>query len=568
MRTADTLTRGIQRGGMILLLTLLPLAAGADETLPSEASGEAGSVPDVAAKEMATPGVAPLTERLREASPRLSRFYALNGNVLVWQDRDAVATLVELLRALENEGLSPADYSPGRLEQEARTALDPAADADGRARFDLDASRTLLTALTHLQRGRLDPHRVYPGWEIPVAPPRLDLVGITRALDGGDVPAALALARPAGETYRQLQRALVRYRHIVRLGGWPTLPSREAALRPGDTHSDVALLRQRLAMIGELEVMAADVMHYPDIALEAPAQNRYDPDLVAAVRRFQRRHMLADDGVIGPRTRAALNVPARLRAATLRANLERARWLSDGLSGWWVEVDLAGQRLQYHRPDGTSWSSRVIVGQPGRATPVLRSSITYLTLNPTWTVPPTIMREDVLPQLRRDPGYLAEHDMIALSHDGQRLDPQGIDWRQPGAVMLRQRAGAGNPLGRLVLRFPNDHLVYLHDTPAQYLFGRPQRARSSGCIRVEGVAELTRLLIADSRSAINLDALLARGETRNVSLARPVPLALHYWTAEGEPGGLASFRPDIYDRDPALIAALAGPPMRGNEPEE
>ncbi|RAH38428.1 murein L,D-transpeptidase [Halomonas sp. SL1] len=554
MRVANVLPRYLRRGGMIMLVALLPITANAETA--SEADADA-------VDESAAPASL-LDERLEAASPRLARFYALHGGMPVWQDRAAVTTLVELLEALEGDGLDPADYRPERLAREAEAALDPAASEAARVRFDLDASRTLLDALTQLQRGRLDPRDVYPDWEIPVAPPRLDLVGIERAIADGDVETVLALARPEGEEYAGLKRALTRYRHIAGLGGWPMLPARQAPLRPGHVDEDVALLRRRLAMIGELEVMAADVTHYlpnhPDIALESPGQHRYDDTLAAAVRRFQRRHMLAEDGVIGPNTRAALNVPARVRIEALRANLERARWLSGERSGWRLEVDLAGQRLDYHRPNGERWGARVIVGQPGRASPVLRSEITYLTLNPTWTVPPTIMREDVLPRVRRDLGYLTEHDMEAIDPQGRRLDPEAVDWQQPGAVMLRQRAGPRNPLGRLVLRFPNDHLVYLHDTPARGLFRRPQRALSSGCIRVENVAELTRLLIDDSGSRIALDRRLAGGETDNVSLARPVPLALHYWTAEGEADGLASFRPDVYGRDAALIAALADAP--------
>ncbi|WP_246007495.1 L,D-transpeptidase family protein [Halomonas nitroreducens] len=511
---------------------------------------------------LAQPLPVPLEDALRASPPRVSALYVRRGGELAWQDRDKVAALVDLLHALDDEGLTPADYRPARLEREAGDALDASVDEAARARFDVLASDTLLRALTHLQRGRLDPGEVYPGWEIPVPPPELDLMAITRALKAGEVQRVLAMARPATDGYDALRRSLARYRNIVRLGGWPLLPVRDTALRPGDVDADVALLRRRLAAIGELEVMAADVAHYPDVALEAPAPHHYDAELVEAVRRFQRRHMLDDDGIVGPRTRAALNVPAAQRLATIRANLERARWLSGTLPDHRVTVDVPGQWLRYRRPDGETWRTRIIVGQPGRPTPVLHSSITHLTLNPTWTVPPTILREDILPQLRRDPGYLAAHEMVALTPQGQRLDPWRIDWWRPGAVMLRQRAGPANPLGQLVLRFPNDHLVYLHDTPSRQLFRRPQRALSSGCIRVEGVIELARMLFEDTGTSRDLMDLIAGGETRNVSLARPVPLALHYWTARVEQGSLPSFRPDIYDRDDPLIAALDRPVVR------
>lgn len=528
--------------GMLLLLSLGPVAAQAVAST--------------------SPAVAASTEWPGVATARLERFYALQGGAPVWQNETEVTALVELLQRLEGEGLTPRDYRPDELRHEARLAFAEGASAERRTRFDRRASETLLRALGHLQRGRLDPADLYPDWEVAVPPPALDWVAITRALKAGEVTAALAMARPDTEGYEGLRQALARYRRIVRLGGWPSLPVRDAVLRPGDVHADVVLLRRRLAAVGELEVMVADVEHYPGIALEAPAPHHYDASLAEAVRRFQRRHRLEDDGVIGPQTRAALNVPATQRLATLGANLERARWWSGGLPFPHVRVDVAGQRLRYRRPDGRAWEARVIVGQPGRPTPVLQSAITHLTLHPTWTVPPTILREDVLPRVRRDPSYLAVHDMEVFSPQGRRLEPWRVEEWRPGAVVLRQRPGPRNPLGLLVLRFPNRHLVYLHDTPAQALFGRPQRALSSGCIRVEGILELADMLVEDTGTPHDLKGLVARGETRNVSLARSVPLALDYWTAwVEEKGGLPSFRPDIYDRDAPLIVALARPPV-------
>ncbi|MBB3189713.1 L,D-transpeptidase family protein [Halomonas cerina] len=549
MQTADTLTRtltrGLRRWGVALLLSLGAVVASADAPVaPAE------------------PGAPSAVERLSGEGERLARFYALHDGGLVWQDEAKVASLVELLQRLDGEGLTSRDYRPELLRNEARAAFDEAAGTEARVRFDRRASQTLLTALGHLQRGKLDPEHLYPGWEMPVPPPALDLTAISRALEAGEVSEVLAMARPASEDYDALRQALTRYRHIVRLGGWPRLPVRDTALHPGDVHEDVALLRRRLAVIGELEVMVADVDYYSGIALEAPAPHHYDAPLVEAVRRFQRRHLLDDDGVIGAETRAALNVPATQRLATLRANLERARWWSGGLPVPHVRVDVAGQRLRYRRPNGRVWETRVIVGQPGRSTPVLQSSITHLTLNPTWTVPPTILREDVLPRVRRDPSYLAAHNMVVLSPQGRRLDPGRIDEWRPGAVMLRQRAGPRNPLGLLVLRFPNDHLVYLHDTPDQHLFQRLRRALSSGCIRVEGILELAGLLFQDTGTERDLRGLIASGRTRDVDLARTVPLALQYWTAWGEGSGLPSFRPDIYGRDGALLAALDRPVMR------
>ncbi|MDR5858055.1 L,D-transpeptidase family protein [Halomonas eurihalina] len=497
-----------------------------------------------------------LEERLAEASSRLRNLYAVRGDHPIWQDAEIVDALVESLKTLDADGLVPSDYRPDELQAAARTALMDGTDDETRARFELQASRTLMTALMHLQRGKVDPHRIDDDWDLSIEPPSLDLAAISRALDDGDVSAAIDLARPPYEPYEQLREGLAHYREIERQGGWPALMSVEEPLRPGDTGEGVTALRERLASIGNTQVVAADEGYYPSVELQAPEPRVYDEALVDAVRRFQRHHLLADDGVVGPRTLEALNMSVDRRIDQIRANMERARWLLHGLPESFVLVDIAGYDLRYFRPNGDTWRARIVVGQPYRRTPSLRSEITHLTINPTWTVPPTIMREDVLPKVRRDPGYLATKNLSVLSPSGKQLDPNSIDWSNPGGVMLRQQAGPNNPLGQLVVRFPNDHMVYLHDTPSRGLFSRSQRALSSGCIRVEGVLELAQLLFDDTDTRANVRRLIADGKTRNVLLARHVPVVLHYWTVQPEPDGELAFRPDIYDRDGALIEAL------------
>lgn len=498
----------------------------------------------------------PLSERLAEASSQLRNLYAVRGDRPIWRDADTVDALVESLEELDADGLSPSDYRPDELQAASRTALMEGADKEARARFEVRASRTLLAALTHLQRGKVDPHRIDDDWDLSIEPPSLDLAAISQALDAGKVSAAIDLARPPYEPYDQLREGLARYRDIERQGGWPALMSLEEPLRPGDTSEGVTALRERLAAIGNTQVVAADEGYYPAVELRAPEPRVYDEALVDAVKRFQRHHLLADDGVVGPRTLDALNMSVDRRIDQIRANMERARWLLHGLPESFVLVDIAGYDLRYFRPNGDTWRSRIVVGQPYRRTPSLRSEITHLTVNPTWTVPPTIMREDVLPEVRRNLDYLERKNLSVLSPSGEGMDPENVDWSNPGGVMLRQQAGPNNPLGQLVVRFPNDHMVYLHDTPSRGLFNRSQRALSSGCIRVEGVLELAQLLFDDTGTQADARRLIADGKTRNVLLKRHVPVVLHYWTVQPEPDGELAFRPDIYDRDDALIAAL------------
>ncbi|ALM54707.1 peptidase [Halomonas huangheensis] len=489
----------------------------------------------------------------------LQRFYTLRGQRPVWTDMQRVEALATALKGLASDGLVPSDYHPDRLLAEGRRALGEGQGSAAQQAFESEATGILLTAMAHLQRGKVDPHRIDEGWEVAIAPPSFDLVSMSRELDEGDVEAVVEQTRPSFQPYRQLRTALAQYQNIDRQGGWPVLAARDEPLRPGDTGADVATLRRRLGLIGEADIVAADASYYPQLSLEAPDADVYDPLLAEAVRRFQRHHLLADDGVVGPDTRLALNVPVSQRIDQIRANMERARWLLHGLPKSFVLVDIAGYRLTYFRPDGQTWRTRIVVGQPYRRTPTLRSEITYLTLNPTWTVPPTIYREDILPKVRNNPDYLASRGLYPLSPSGTRLDPHAVDWSNPGGVMLRQGAGASNPLGRLVIRFPNDHLVYLHDTPSRHLFNRAQRALSSGCIRVEGVTQLAQMLFDDSGTSANVSSLLSDGQTRNVSLERRIPIVLNYWTVQPESDGSLAFRPDIYHRDADVVAALDRP---------
>ncbi|GKW49034.1 peptidoglycan-binding protein [Halomonas sp. NCCP-2165] len=482
---------------------------------------------------------------------------ALNGRWL-WQDEASLARLDRALASLAEDGLTPAHYRADTWRQ-AFAAL-PAEDGAARERLAQEASRALVQALEDLARGRVDPRRLDPRWEIPLAEASLPWPRIADALAAGRVEEALSLARPEHPAYDQLRRALAEHRRLEALGGWAPLPPRSAALRPGERHEEVRRLRERLAAAGELGALVPEAGLYGELAARArPAgfdSLHYDEPLVAAVRRFQRRHGLNDDGVVGPRTRDALNVPVSRRIEQLRLGLERARWWLPTLAGHHVLVNVAGQTLDYRRPDGETWRTRVIVGQPRRPTPLLASRVTHFDLHPSWTVPPTIFREDKLPQLRQDPLAL-EGRFSVLAPDGTPLDPEAVDWQNPGAVMLRQAPGPANPLGQMVLRFPNGHAVYLHDTPGRGLFGRDQRLISSGCIRVEGVRRLVEQLLADTGTRVDLAARLAGGESQTLHLARSVPLYLYYWTAYPAPGGEVIFHSDPYGRDAPLAAALA-----------
>ncbi|PRY65323.1 murein L,D-transpeptidase YcbB/YkuD [Vreelandella songnenensis] len=516
-----------------------------------------GTIPAYAAN---APFQQALTQHLNaEQGGRLpvEEFYQLRDEKPAWQSESAVEALIAALNTLESDGLNPADYRADRLMSEFQSSQRLGDSAQ--AAFDIQATQALLLALDHLERGKVNPRDVEPNWDVARPERGYSLLRVVHAVDDNDLERAFSLARPSSSEYQQLREALSQYRKIATLGSAPYLSAREESLRPGDVDDDVAVLRQRLTLWGEPGLLSADSSAYPMIGVQAAGDRRtFDAELEMAVKRFQRRHQLTDDGVVGEKTRLAINAPAASRVDQLRVNLERARWITPmQASEPRVWVDIAGFQLHYIRPNGQQWNARVVVGSPRRETPIIHSSISHLTINPSWTIPPTIMREDVLPRVRQSTDYLSQHNMQVINMSGAQLDPAEVDWQRPGGVMLRQVAGNSNPLGRVVVRFPNNDMIYLHDTPAQGLFQRDQRALSSGCVRVEGVREFAQMLLQDSGSRYQLSSLLnSGGSDRNVNLPQRIPVALHYLTAWPNAEGEVEFRSDIYRRDASVLAAL------------
>jgi murein L,D-transpeptidase YcbB/YkuD len=446
------------------------------------------------------------------------------------------------------DGLDPRDYALDELQRRRHVLDDPQATAQQRAQFDLLATDACFAALLHLYRGKVDPATLDTHWNFD--PRQIDqargLQAVREALAQGTIGELFARARPQHPYYGQLRAALAKLREVAAQGGWSAIAD-GPTLKPGSRDPRVPALRRRLQRVG-----------YP---VGESADDLYDPTLAAALEQFQREQYLAADGHLGKATLAALNVPVAARIEQLRVNLERARWLLHQLQGDFVVVDIAGYQVAYYKDGKPVWRSRVQVGKPYRSTPVFKSKITYLTLNPTWTVPPTILKNDILPKLRRNPGYLAANRLRVLDGQGRELAPASVDWARPRGIVLRQDAGPGNSLGRLVIRFPNDYAVYMHDTPHQELFANQQRTYSSGCIRVERPRELAELLLDDPVrwNRAGIDRAIDTLKTQTVMLREPVPLLLAYWTVDLREDGRVGFRPDVYGRDAPLLAALDRP---------
>ena len=290
------------------------------------------------------------------------------------------------------------------------------------------------------------------------------------------------------------------------------------------------------------------------------------------MKRFQERHGIDPDGKVGPRSVEEMNIPVEARIDQIRATLERVRWVfRDVPEDYYLIVDIAGFHAYLFEEGERIWSTRVQVGKAYHATPVFKDTIRYLDFNPTWTIPPGILRNETLPRVRKDPDYLSRNNMSVVTNSGKIVDPSTIDWAATATkgfpYMIRQEPGPHNALGRVKFMFPNQYMVYLHDTPSKGLFARTERAFSHGCIRTENPFDLATLLLDDQGwDRARIDRVVASKKNTRVNLEEPIAVMLLYWTAEADAEGTVFFRRDVYDRDPPIITGL-DEPFRVDPPE-
>jgi len=486
----------------------------------------------------------------------IPEFYQRRGYQPAWSDPRDVAALIKLVEHTPDHGLDPEDYHLNEIEGLRRTIAEAGTpQAQDAADLDLLLTDSVVRLAFHAKFGKVDPASLDSDWNFARSLNGKDPVAtLQRVLDTHSIGEFFARAYAEPYFYTRLREALAAYRAIDAAGGWPSVPQGET-LQLGDQGDSIRVLRERLQVTGDLSSghRAGD-----------PAM--FDVDLAAGVEAFQRRHGLDADGKVGKKTLAALNVPVETRVAQIRVNMERVRWVYQDLPSDFLLADIAGFHVYLVKDGAAVWSARAQVGKPYRKTPVFRAAMTYLEFNPTWTVPPTILSKDILPKLRKDPGYLARKDMVVLEHSGKPVDSASIDWSSVSAkgfpYLLRQQPGPENALGRVKFMFPNPHAVYLHDTPSKSLFDRSERAFSSGCIRVERPFALAELVLNDSQrwSQEDIQQVLDSKQTQRVSLAKPLPVLLLYWTAEVGEDGRVYFREDIYGRDEAVLRALDAPP--------
>jgi len=463
----------------------------------------------------------------------VAAFYDLRGGSCAWPE-DAAMTLHAVLSRADAHGLPPSFFDADKIGRSLQRPM-------AAAQRDLLLTSAALRYAEVMRRGRIDLAKLHGDvaihrWNVDAAPE------LAATLKGGHLAHWLDNLPPAAPEYLRLKQALAQYRDIEGRGGWPALqlPPDKRSLKPDETGAFVPQLGMRLRSTGDLEhVAAGDV---------------YDAPMVEAVRRFQARHGLAVDGVVGRDTLAALNVPVAQRIAQIALNLERWRFMAHATPPTRIEVNVPAAEAVVVKDGAAAFRMKTIVGRKSTPTPMLVSAIDRVVINPPWVVPFSIYRRDIAPAIARDPDYLQKHQMSW--QDGQ----------------LVQKPGPENALGRMKFDLQSPFAVFLHDTNAPALFASDNRFRSSGCIRVERPMELAVDLLAPTGwSRARIEELIRAGATVPLRVDPPLPVVLAYWTAFVETDGLVQFRDDIYGRDSALIAALSDtvwPPLIANEAHE
>jgi L,D-transpeptidase YcbB len=483
--------------------------------------------------------------------------YADRAYQPLWLDdakpRREARDLVDALCKAELQGLRLEEYDPAALKAALERAYTGGATETGElVDLDLRLTSLYLDYGADLLAGRLDPARVDTGWYIRTRRATVDST-LREAIRGNGFEAKVAPLIPRHRDYAALIAALARYRETERQGGWPAVPG-HAALKPGATGSRVAALQARLAASGDLARGKAD-------------SRRYDKATREAVSRFEVRHGLEADGVADAATLAALNVPVATRVRQIELNLERLRWLPSEFGERYVLVNIPDFRLRAFDGGREALTMRVVVGREYESTtPVFADTMSLVVFRPNWNVPAGIVKEEVLPNVRENPYYLAEHDyeVVRGGKDEAVLDPDSIDWEDVDTARIdfriRQKPGPDNALGLVKFMFPNTFDVYMHDTPAGALFGRQRRALSHGCVRLEHPKQLARFVFAAQPewTEERIDEAMHADEPTEVTVTRRLPVYIVYLTAFVQ-DGMLHFREDVYGADARAMARLGRP---------
>ncbi len=486
--------------------------------------------------------VVPSAAHQQEVKEAVIAFYEKNSFQPVWntyKEGGQSAKLLNRLRHLKSEGLQPADFPVKDLQQQLQSLYsNNELDYSNIARLDLLLSANYLLLARQLSEGRIQPGKYYSEWHI--LPEKPDHVRNLELVAEVGVEKALSKLEPDYRQYELLKEELVAYQQIAARGGWGKIQL-QSSLAPGDSAAAVVDIRKRLASETTLRNTKSQV---------------YDKELQNIIQKARYRYGLAKNNTrIDKELVEALNVPVEERIRQLTLNMERSRWLTEPMGDRYVLVNLPEYKLRVIEEGESALEMKVIVGEVVNTTPIFSDSMEYLVFAPYWNVPARIAREEILPYAKKDPSYLERKHFELVEGWEERarvINPYEVDWQAHSLenfpYRVRQTPGAWNSLGLVKFIFPNNKAIYLHDTPADYLFNENERNFSHGCIRVEKPQVLANFLLPDYNEQ-EVEKLMHLPERKVVQLEEKIPVYIVYFTAVVDKDGILRFLPDTYELD-------------------
>jgi murein L,D-transpeptidase YcbB/YkuD len=459
------------------------------------------------------------------------------------------------IRQSKFDGLNPEDYYSTlidsffqKFESNKKTGLPN--DLGEVARLDLLLTDGFFKLAAHLERGKVDPGLLGSDWEISRKPQKADLIVLLQeAVQANEIRRNLESLYPDFTIYRRGREVIRTLDELVKVDtlDWKGIKV-DKSVKVGELSKAVPAIRERLRFWGYVD---SDPVSEPE---------RYDSALFLAVKNFQQKNGMEPDGVLGKNTVAGLNASPTSLMDKAAVNMERLRWLPDTVrDAEFILVNIANYQLDYLKNLDTLYSSRVIVGKRYHESPIFYAQMSYIVFSPYWNIPPSITRSEIIPAVRKNPGYLSQKNMEVVTNSGAHVDPSSINWSSKSfPYMIRQKPGGHNSLGLVKFMFPNSHNVYIHDTPSRSLFEKEDRALSHGCIRLQNPALFAQILLKDDPAWTpeKIDQAMHQTKEHIVSLPRKIPVVLVYLTFWADSKGQPHFRQDIYERDEAVLALL------------
>lgn len=469
----------------------------------------------------------------------LKDFYLSSGFKSVWQSKKKRKIIIDQLLSSKHEGLNPAHYKVKTLLKYQKKYEN--LDDKEKAIYDILLTQSLQKYIAHLSNGRLNPRHLYKDWDLKEN--KIDLnKTLVLLLKSDSLAYKIEQLKPNHIVYKSLKKAL----RIINSFPKDNFKTIEISKKIVLNDTNLALIDIKKRLIYWKEMTAKD-------SLTAI----YDSKTFEAMKKFQIRHGLAADGVVGAGTVQALNFSKRKRKEQILANLERWKWFPKKLGKEYLIVNIPDYKLSLVKDKDSLRTHKVIVGRAKRATPILSSTLSNVILNPTWTVPPTILKEDVIPSISKNWNYLTKTNMKVFDGNGNEVSAN--NWNPSKAKSYRyvQSPGSFNSLGMVKFSFPNQFSVYLHDTNHRDFFGKQNRSLSSGCVRIENPLELAEYLLddKDNWNTKKITEILQNKKTKYIKIKNKVDVHILYWTAWSENNSLI-FRDDIYNLDAELCLKL------------